>query len=94
LVCLRIPVKPRYTRRIGSIIEAPAFYANLTGQENLRLIASLRGIHRIDAVENALDITALADDANKKVSKYSLGMKQRLGIAMAIMHEPESMGNG
>ncbi len=76
-------------KRIGSLIEAPSFYENLTGQENLELIASLRGIHRADTVANALGTMALTDAARKKVSKYSLGMKQRLGIAMAIMHDPE-----
>lgn len=76
-------------KRIGSLIEAPSFYENLTGQENLELIASLRGIHRTDAVVNALEKMDLIDAARKKVVNYSLGMKQRLGIAMAIMHEPE-----
>lgn len=76
-------------RRIGSMIETPSFYENLTGKENLELIASLRGIHKRDAVKMALAKMDLSDAQNKRVSKYSLGMKQRLGIAMAIMHEPE-----
>lgn len=76
-------------QRIGAIIETPSFYENLSGEENLELIASLRGIHRSDTVKNALELMALSNERTKKVSKYSLGMKQRLGIAMAIMHEPE-----
>lgn len=76
-------------RRIGALIENPSFYENLTGEENLKLIASLRGIHRTDTVKNALEMMGLSNEKTKKVSKYSLGMKQRLGIAMAIMHEPE-----
>lgn len=75
--------------RIGSMIETPSFYENLTGRENLELIASLRGLHKRDAVKTALAKMDLTEAQNKRASKYSLGMKQRLGIAMAIMHEPE-----
>lgn len=76
-------------RKIGSIIESPGFYENLTGQENLQILARLRGQHRKDSVQQALEIVGL-DIENKKVySQYSMGMKQRLGIAAAIMHEPE-----
>lgn len=75
--------------RIGSIIEAPAFYENLTAKENLELLARLRGRHRKDSVEHALSVVRL-DKENKKLFRdYSLGMKQRLGLAAAIMHEPE-----
>lgn len=76
-------------RRIGSIIEMPGFYLNLTGRENLEILATLRGIHRHDAVDFALKRVGLDKETKKKVSQYSLGMKQRLGIASAIMHEPE-----
>ncbi|GAA0123832.1 MAG: ABC transporter ATP-binding protein [Clostridium argentinense] len=75
--------------RIGSIIENPGFYQNLTGKENLKILAKLRGIHRLDAIEYALSVVGLDKEVKKKVSQYSLGMKQRLGIAAAIMHEPE-----
>lgn len=75
--------------RIGSIIETPGFYQNLTGAENLEILARLRGIHRSDAVEYALSRVGLDKEPRKIVSQYSLGMKQRLGIAAAIMHEPE-----
>lgn len=75
--------------RIGSIIEAPGFYENLTATENLTILARLRGQHRKDTVENALSIVGLEKESNKLFKEYSLGMKQRLGIAAAIMHEPE-----
>lgn len=75
--------------RIGSIIEAPGFYQNLTGKENLDILARLRGVHRSDASEYALARLGLDQEPRKLVSQYSMGMKQRLGIAAAIMHEPE-----
>lgn len=77
--------------RIGSMIEGPGFYGNLTAKENLEIIARLRGVHRRDAVEHALNRVGLMSDkdSGKRVSQFSLGMKQRLGIAAAIMHEPE-----
>lgn len=80
--------KQVYTR-IGSIIETPGFYQNLTGSENLEILARLRGIHRSDAVQYALSRVGLDKEPRKIISQYSLGMKQRLGIAAAIMHEPE-----
>lgn len=75
--------------RIGAIIEAPGFYPNLTGTENLKIFARLRGMTKKDGVKQALDIVGLPYNDTKLFSKYSLGMKQRLGIANAIMHEPE-----
>lgn len=75
--------------RIGSIIEAPAFYENLTAKENLEILARLRGRHRKDTVEQALSIVNLDKEKKKLFREYSLGMKQRLGLAAAIMHEPE-----
>lgn len=75
--------------RIGSIIETPGFYENLTARENLNVLARLRGIHRSDAIDHALSRVGLDKEPGKIISQYSLGMKQRLGIAAAIMHEPE-----
>jgi len=75
--------------RIGCIIENPFFYPNLTATENLNVMARLRGITRKNAVEKALETVGLPYNDNKPVSKYSLGMKQRLSIANAIQHEPE-----
>ncbi|MEN1986431.1 ABC transporter ATP-binding protein [Paenibacillus hubeiensis] len=75
--------------RIGAIIETPGFYPNLTGTENLEIFAKLRGTAAPHAVENALKVVGLPYKDKKLVSKYSLGMKQRLGIANAILHDPE-----
>ena len=76
-------------QRIGSMIETPGFYMNLTGQENLEILARFRKKISKDAVKNALAIVGLDQEKKKPFSDYSLGMKQRLGIAAAIMHEPE-----
>jgi bacitracin transport system ATP-binding protein len=75
--------------RIGSLIEAPGFYPNLTGTENLRIFAQLRGVSKRSAVKDALDVVGLPYADKKLFSQYSLGMKQRLSIALAIMHDPE-----
>lgn len=75
--------------RIGAIIETPGFYPNLTGTENLEIFAKLRGTAAPHAVKNALDIVGLPYKDKKLYGKYSLGMKQRLGIANAILHDPE-----
>lgn len=75
--------------RIGAIIETPGFYPNLTGTENLEIFAKLRGTAAPNAVRNALEIVGLPYKNKKLFSKYSLGMKQRLGIANAIIHDPE-----
>ncbi len=75
--------------RIGAIIETPGFYPNLTGTENLEIFAKLRGTASPNAVKHALEVVGLPYKDKKLFSKYSLGMKQRLGIANAILHDPE-----
>lgn len=75
--------------RVGAIIETPGFYPNLTGTENLEIFAKLRGTAAPHAVETALNVVGLPYKDKKLFSKYSLGMKQRLGIANAILHDPE-----
>ncbi len=75
--------------RIGSLIESPGFYPNLTATENLRIFATLRGVPSRNAIKNALDLVGLPYKDKKLFSQYSLGMKQRLAIALAIMHDPE-----
>lgn len=75
--------------KIGSIIETPGFYGNLTGYENLHILAELRGQVNKNAVQNALEIVGLNEEKRKVFADYSLGMKQRLGIAAAIMHDPK-----
>lgn len=81
--------KSELYRRIGSLIESPGFYENLTGYENLKLLSKLRGHHKDSSVINALKIVGLENELKKTYSNYSLGMKQRLGIAAAVMHDPE-----
>lgn len=75
--------------RIGAIIEKPGFYPNLTGTENLEIFAKLRGTPYPNAVKNALEVVGLPYKDKKTFGKYSLGMKQRLGIANSILHDPE-----
>lgn len=75
--------------KIGSIIETPGFYNNLTGYENLQILAKLRGKLSKNSVQEALRVVGLDKEIGKVFADYSLGMKQRLGIAAAIMHEPE-----
>ncbi len=75
--------------RIGSLIESPGFYPNLTGTENLRIFAALRGLKNQNAIKSALELVGLPYQDKKLFSQYSLGMKQRLAIALAVMHDPE-----
>jgi len=86
------PLKGQWKKvfpRIGAIIEKPGFYPNLTGTENLEIFARLRGTPGPNAVKNALEVVGLPYKDKKTFGKYSLGMKQRLGIANAILHDPE-----
>ncbi|RKD29070.1 ABC transporter ATP-binding protein [Thermohalobacter berrensis] len=76
-------------KRIGSTIEAPGFYPNLTAYENLKINAKLIGIQKNSAIDEALETVGLLEEKNKLVKNFSLGMKQRLGIARAILHKPE-----
>lgn len=75
--------------RVGCLIESPGFYPNLTGTENLKIFARLRGVPNRNAVKNALEVVGLPYENKKMYSQYSFGMKQRLAIALAIMHDPE-----
>lgn len=75
--------------RIGSLIEFPGFYPNLSATENLHIFATLRGVPNNHAIKDALDLVGLPYKDKKLFSQYSLGMKQRLAIALAIMHDPE-----
>ena len=75
--------------RIGNLIESPGFYPNLTATENLKIFAELRGIPKKNAIKESLDLVSLPYKDKKLFSEYSLGMKQRLAIALSIMHDPE-----
>ena len=75
-------------RQAGSLIESPAGYLHLTAQENLEIVADLKGVPYKD-IGRVLDIVHLTQDRNRRVGQYSLGMKQRLGIAMALLGSPK-----
>ena len=74
-------------KEIGSFIEAPSFYANLTGRENLDIIRRILGLPKAD-VEDALELVGLTEFGDRLAKKYSLGMKQRLGLAGALLGRP------
>ncbi len=75
--------------RIGSLIESPGFYPNLTATENLKIFADLRGLKGSKPIQDALELVGLPYRDKKLFSQYSLGMKQRLAIALSVMHDPE-----
>ncbi|QXM06615.1 ABC transporter ATP-binding protein [Crassaminicella indica] len=81
--------KNQYLERIGSIIEFPGFYPNLTAKENLEIHRRLMGVQGKKCIDEALDISGIIHAKNRKVREFSLGMKQRLGIARALLHHPE-----
>ncbi len=74
-------------KEIGSFIEAPSFYANLTGRENLDIIRRILGLPKAK-VEDALELVGLTEFDDRLAKKYSLGMKQRLGLAGALLGRP------
>ena len=74
-------------KEIGSFIESPSFYANLTGRENLDIIRRILGLPQ-NTVEDALDLVELSEFGDRLAKKYSLGMKQRLGLAGALLGRP------
>ena len=74
-------------KKIGSFIESPSFYPNLTGKENLDIIRRILGLP-VSSVNEALELVGLAEFGNRLAKKYSLGMKQRLGLASALLGEP------
>lgn len=74
-------------RETGSFIESPAYYGNLTGEENLQIIQQILKLPK-SSVKEVLELTGLYEHRRRPVSKYSLGMKQRLGLAGALMGHP------
>lgn len=74
-------------KEVGSFIEAPAFYGNLTGEENLDILRKILGLPK-SAVSDALELVGLTQFKNRQAKKYSLGMKQRLGLAGALLGNP------
>jgi ABC-type multidrug transport system ATPase subunit len=82
------PGSPRSLSKVGAIVETPAFYPYLSGYDNLRVIAGLCGAPA-SRIATALDQVELTPRARHKFSTYSMGMKQRLGVAAALLKEPE-----
>ena len=76
-------------RRVGSLIEGPAFYPFLSGRDNLRCLGGVRRQVRSEQVVSALDLVGLGERGRDPYRSYSLGMKQRLGIALALLHDPD-----
>lgn len=85
----RAGVRDDDLHRIGAIIETPSFYPYLTGRDNLRYFAGISADREPGEVERLLDLVELTDNAGRKFSTYSLGMKQRLGIAYALLGDPD-----
>ena len=75
-------------RQVGSLIESPSYYGHLTGEENLRIVQTLRGAS-VKNIQEVLQIVRLDGQRGKKVAHYSLGMKQRLGLAAALLGYPK-----
>ena len=78
-----------FPESIGAIIEAPGFLPSVSAYRNLSYLASLRGCIGRDEIRAAISFVGLNPDDKKAVGKYSLGMKQRLGLAQAIMEDPD-----
>ncbi len=84
----RAPGDPESLARVGALVESPAFYPYLSGWDNLRVIARYAGVPK-ERIEEAFDLVDLTDRARDKFATYSLGMKQRLGVAAALLKDPE-----
>lgn len=78
-----------YMSRIGTLIEAPGVYPNMSAAENLKLKCLAMGVRKKDEIDELLSIVGLSDTGKKKVKNFSLGMKQRLGIALALVGNPD-----
>jgi ABC-2 type transport system ATP-binding protein len=90
LLGLRVPERRSDAlARVGAIVEEPRFHGHLTGRENLRVVAAARGADAFDRIDTALEQVGLGNRANDRVKTYSLGMKQRLGIARCLLADPE-----
>ena len=76
-------------KRIGSLIESPGVYPNMTAKENLEVVRRVFGITKKHAVEEILLLVGLFNTGNKKVKQFSMGMKQRLGLAVSLMRNPD-----
>jgi ABC-2 type transport system ATP-binding protein len=89
---LGLPVpqeRARALAHVGAIVEEPRFHGHLTGRENLRVVAAARGREAFARIDGALDRVGLSARADDRVKTYSLGMRQRLGIARCLIADPE-----
>jgi len=84
----RSPTDPGSLKGVGALIEGPAFYPYISGRRNLEILARHAGRNR-KAVSHALELVRLAERADERYDRYSLGMKQRLGLAAALLKDPE-----
>ena len=75
-------------KKVGAIIERPNFYPYMTAEQNLKLVCKIKGVST-DKIQEKLEVVGLLDRANSKFQTYSLGMKQRLAIASALLNDPE-----
>jgi ABC-2 type transport system ATP-binding protein len=90
LLGLPVPARRREAlARVGAIVEEPSFHAHLTGRENLSIVAAARGRDAFGRIDGALDRLGLTARADDRVKTYSLGMRQRLGIARCLLTDPE-----
>ncbi|NEU05618.1 MULTISPECIES: ABC transporter ATP-binding protein [Clostridium] len=81
-------MKKSKTKKVGCVIETPGLYPNLTGYENLEFFSQISGVKNNDEISTIVKMLGLEDAINKKVKTYSLGMRQRLGIAQAVLSYP------
>lgn len=77
-----------FNKNFGTLIESPSFYDHLSGYENLEIVCQLKGVNK-EEIRKTLEMVGLNNVGNKKAREYSLGMKQRLGIAMALIGSPK-----
>lgn len=82
-------LKKDYPKNLRVVIEKPCFFPDLTGFENLKLLAEIQNKITDEEILKSLEIVNLLEEKDKKYSKYSLGMKQKLAIAQAIMENPQ-----
>jgi ABC-2 type transport system ATP-binding protein len=75
-------------QRVGAIVEEPRFHMHLTGRQNLRIVAAVRGPETYGRIESALSRVGLSERAEEKVKRYSMGMRQRLGVARCLLADP------
>lgn len=86
---VNLNLKLEFPPNLRALIEKPSFFPDLTGFENLKMLAKIQNRINDNEILNAIDVVNLSDEKDKKYCKYSLGMKQKLGIAQAIMENPE-----